>query len=47
MDVEYQEEYVKNSRGVQLFTCRWLPSSSPKALVFLCHGVTVWSAVIS
>ncbi|KAL6564180.1 hypothetical protein OROMI_015630 [Orobanche minor] len=38
MDVEYQEEYVKNSRGVQLFTCRWLPSSSPKALVFLCHG---------
>ncbi|KAJ8898597.1 hypothetical protein K2173_004210 [Erythroxylum novogranatense] len=36
---EYREEYVRNSRGVQLFTCRWLPcSSSPKALVFLCHG---------
>ncbi|XP_042475234.1 caffeoylshikimate esterase-like isoform X2 [Macadamia integrifolia] len=39
MEVEYQEEYIRNSRGVQLFTCRWLPStSSPKALVFLCHG---------
>ncbi|XP_073064866.1 caffeoylshikimate esterase-like [Primulina eburnea] len=38
MDFAYQEAYVKNSRGVQLFTCRWLPSSSPKALVFLCHG---------
>ncbi|XP_052184193.1 caffeoylshikimate esterase isoform X2 [Diospyros lotus] len=39
MDIEYQEEYIRSSRGVQLFTCRWLPSSSsPKALVFLCHG---------
>ncbi|KAH6799734.1 hypothetical protein C2S51_036218 [Perilla frutescens var. frutescens] len=38
MDVEYCEEYIKNSRGVQLFTCRWLPISCPKALVFLCHG---------
>ncbi|KAI3783175.1 hypothetical protein L2E82_13239 [Cichorium intybus] len=38
MEVEYQEEYIRNSRGVQLFTCRWLPLSSPKALVFLCHG---------
>ncbi|KAJ6390478.1 hypothetical protein OIU77_024647 [Salix suchowensis] len=40
MEFEYQEEYVKSSRGVQLFTCRWLPSdsSSPKALVFICHG---------
>uniref|UniRef100_A0A5B7BDN6 Putative caffeoylshikimate esterase isoform X1 n=1 Tax=Davidia involucrata TaxID=16924 RepID=A0A5B7BDN6_DAVIN len=38
MDVEYQEEYITNSRGVQLFTCRWLPFSSPKGLVFLCHG---------
>nr|CAB3461706.1 unnamed protein product [Digitaria exilis] len=33
------QEHVRNPRGVQLFTCRWLPaSSSPKALVFLCHG---------
>lgn len=36
--VEYQEEYVRNARGVQLFTCRWLPFSTPKAVVFLCHG---------
>ncbi|KAI4349664.1 hypothetical protein L6164_010227 [Bauhinia variegata] len=28
----------KNCRGVQLFTCKWLPFSPPKALVFLCHG---------
>ncbi|KAI3526846.1 hypothetical protein L1887_06112 [Cichorium endivia] len=32
------QEYIRNSRGVELFTCRWLPQSSPKALVFLCHG---------
>ncbi|KAK6941004.1 Serine aminopeptidase, S33 [Dillenia turbinata] len=38
MDFEYQEDYIRNSRGVQLFTCRWMPSTSPKALVFLCHG---------
>ncbi|XP_020592015.1 caffeoylshikimate esterase-like [Phalaenopsis equestris] len=39
MDVEYEEEYIKSARGVQLFTCRWLPLfSPPKALVFLCHG---------
>ncbi|VAH34450.1 unnamed protein product [Triticum turgidum subsp. durum] len=39
MDVEYHEEYVRNSSGVQLFTCGWLPAStSPRALVFLCHG---------
>ncbi|TKY52516.1 Caffeoylshikimate esterase [Spatholobus suberectus] len=30
--------YTRNSRGLQLFTCRWLPISSPKALIFLCHG---------
>uniref|UniRef100_A0A453CHA2 Serine aminopeptidase S33 domain-containing protein n=1 Tax=Aegilops tauschii subsp. strangulata TaxID=200361 RepID=A0A453CHA2_AEGTS len=40
MDVEYHEEYVRNSSGVQLFTCGWLPAStSPRALVFLCHGL--------
>ncbi|CAN6561515.1 unnamed protein product [Malus baccata var. baccata] len=38
MEGEYQEVYIRNSRGVELFTCRWLPFSSPKALVFLCHG---------
>ncbi|XAR58433.1 2-acylglycerol O-acyltransferase [Bertholletia excelsa] len=38
MEIQYYEEYIRNSRGVQIFTCRWLPLSSPKALVFLCHG---------
>ncbi|TVU19009.1 hypothetical protein EJB05_35132 [Eragrostis curvula] len=39
MDVDYHEEFVTSSRGLQLFTCGWKPaSSSPKALVFLCHG---------
>ncbi|XP_010512681.1 PREDICTED: caffeoylshikimate esterase-like isoform X1 [Camelina sativa] len=37
-EYEYEEEYIKNSRGVELFACRWVPSSSPRALVFLCHG---------
>ncbi|XP_062201825.1 caffeoylshikimate esterase-like isoform X1 [Phragmites australis] len=44
--VEYQEEYVVNSRGMRLFTCRWLPKKPiPKALVFLCHGYAVECAV--
>ncbi|XP_051150696.1 caffeoylshikimate esterase-like [Andrographis paniculata] len=35
----YEEEYIVNSRGVKLFTCRWSPASGEaKALVFLCHG---------
>ncbi|XP_020231304.1 caffeoylshikimate esterase isoform X2 [Cajanus cajan] len=38
---KYFEEYTRNSRGVQLFTCRWLPFSSPKGLVFFCHGYAV------
>ncbi|KAK7337451.1 hypothetical protein VNO77_18027 [Canavalia gladiata] len=38
LEFEYQEGYWRNSREVQLFTCKWLPYSSPKALVFLCHG---------
>ncbi|XP_058738860.1 caffeoylshikimate esterase-like [Vicia villosa] len=38
LEFQYQEEFWRNSRGVQLFTCKWLPLSSPKALVFLCHG---------
>eukprot|EP01018_Ginkgo_biloba_P027796 Gb_14439 [translate_table: standard] len=37
-NIQYEEEYIYNSRNVELFTCRWLPLSSPKALVFLCHG---------
>ncbi|KAH0912611.1 hypothetical protein HID58_035932 [Brassica napus] len=33
-----EREYIRNSRGVELFACRWVPSSSPRALIFLCHG---------
>lgn len=32
------QEYILNSRGLKLFTCKWLPNDEPKALVFLCHG---------
>ncbi|XP_073317012.1 caffeoylshikimate esterase-like [Primulina huaijiensis] len=36
---KYEEEFIVNSRGVKLFTCRWLPANEePKALIFLCHG---------
>ncbi|URE27073.1 Monoglyceride lipase [Musa troglodytarum] len=35
----YKEEFINSSRGLTLFTCRWLPEKKePKALVFLCHG---------
>uniref|UniRef100_K3ZNU2 Serine aminopeptidase S33 domain-containing protein n=1 Tax=Setaria italica TaxID=4555 RepID=K3ZNU2_SETIT len=41
-------EYARNSRGMSLFACRWLPGKKrnkdarpPKALVFLCHGYAV------
>ncbi|XP_010545011.1 PREDICTED: caffeoylshikimate esterase isoform X2 [Tarenaya hassleriana] len=37
-EYEYHEEYIRNSRGVELFACSWVPPSSPRALVFLCHG---------
>ncbi|KAL7137349.1 hypothetical protein ABFS83_10G085200 [Erythranthe nasuta] len=39
-DIKYEEEYIVNSRGVKLFTCRWSPAADvdPKALIFLCHG---------
>ncbi|XP_052477601.1 caffeoylshikimate esterase isoform X2 [Gossypium raimondii] len=37
--VRYEDEYVTNSRGLKLFTCRWLPvNEEPKALIFICHG---------
>ncbi|XP_066359035.1 caffeoylshikimate esterase-like isoform X2 [Miscanthus floridulus] len=43
LDHEYKEEYVRNSRGMRLFACTWLPGKrrTPKALVFLCHGYAV------
>eukprot|EP00267_Zea_mays_P023232 XP_008648701.1 caffeoylshikimate esterase isoform X4 [Zea mays] len=38
-DIKYDEEYVLNARGMNLFTCQWRPlNSEPKALIFLCHG---------
>lgn len=37
--IRYEEEFILNSRGMKLFTCRWLPANhEPKALIFLCHG---------
>lgn len=43
---KYEEEFICNSRGVQLFTCRWLPLlTAPKGLVFLCHGYGVECSV--
>ncbi|KAM0875096.1 hypothetical protein ACQ4PT_037019 [Festuca glaucescens] len=45
-DFEYEEEFVKNARGMKLFTCRWLPKARPiKALVFICHGYAVECSV--
>ncbi|PRQ46731.1 putative 2-acylglycerol O-acyltransferase [Rosa chinensis] len=39
-NVKYEEEYILNSRGMKLFTCKWLPDNNkpPKALIFICHG---------
>ncbi|KAH9767902.1 Hydrolase 4 domain-containing protein [Citrus sinensis] len=32
-------DFTENSRGLKLFTCRWLPiNQEPKALIFICHG---------
>ncbi|XP_058213487.1 uncharacterized protein LOC131325314 [Rhododendron vialii] len=37
---------VMNSRGMKLFSCRWLPANrEPKALVFLCHGYSMESSI--
>lgn len=37
--IKYEEEFILNSRGLRLFTCRWVPENQePKALIFLCHG---------
>ncbi|KAK3165901.1 hypothetical protein QOZ80_1AG0039130 [Eleusine coracana subsp. coracana] len=38
-DIKYEEDFVVNSRGNRLFTCRWMPKKmDPKALIFICHG---------
>ncbi|KAK4758039.1 hypothetical protein SAY87_019340 [Trapa incisa] len=37
--VNYEEEYILNSRGLKLFTCRWIPKEKEaKALIFIFHG---------
>ncbi|KAK6929281.1 Serine aminopeptidase, S33, partial [Dillenia turbinata] len=37
--IKYEEEFILNSRGLKLFTCRWVPANQqPKALIFMCHG---------
>uniref|UniRef100_A0A0D9V7J9 Serine aminopeptidase S33 domain-containing protein n=1 Tax=Leersia perrieri TaxID=77586 RepID=A0A0D9V7J9_9ORYZ len=37
--MNYEEEFILNSRGNKLFTCRWAPKEhAPKALIFICHG---------
>jgi len=37
--VKYEEEFIKSSRGVKLFTCKWVPADrQAKALICLCHG---------
>ncbi|XP_010509018.1 PREDICTED: caffeoylshikimate esterase isoform X1 [Camelina sativa] len=38
-DTVYEESFINNSRGMKLFTCKWVPAKQePKALVFICHG---------
>ncbi|CAA7389565.1 unnamed protein product [Spirodela intermedia] len=39
-------EFILNSRGLKLFTCRWIPRDDPVALVFLCHGNLLPSGVV-
>ncbi|KAK9123598.1 hypothetical protein Sjap_013200 [Stephania japonica] len=40
--IKYDEEFILNSRGLKLFTCKWLPvDQEPKALIFICHGYAV------
>eukprot|EP00850_Spirogloea_muscicola_P015016 SM000112S23958 [mRNA] locus=s112:16993:19700:+ [translate_table: standard] len=37
--IQYEEGFVRNARGMKLFTATWLPATGePKGLVFLCHG---------
>ncbi|RID67300.1 hypothetical protein BRARA_D02387 [Brassica rapa] len=38
-DVKYEENFIRSSRGLKLFTCKWLPTDQePRAIVFFCHG---------
>ncbi|KAL5569159.1 hypothetical protein UlMin_025734 [Ulmus minor] len=38
-DILYEEGNFINSRGLKLFTCKWVPKNqNPKGLIFVCHG---------
>ncbi|XP_062092737.1 caffeoylshikimate esterase-like [Humulus lupulus] len=38
-NITYEEGHITNSRGMKLFTCKWVPENQdPKALIFICHG---------
>ncbi|PON75335.1 Alpha/beta hydrolase fold [Parasponia andersonii] len=38
-NITYEEGHIENSRGMKLFTCKWVPENQdPKALIFICHG---------
>ncbi|XP_012456488.1 caffeoylshikimate esterase [Gossypium raimondii] len=38
-NVKYDEEFITNSQGSKLFTCKWIPiKDEPKALIFIFHG---------
>ncbi|KAI0501980.1 hypothetical protein KFK09_016925 [Dendrobium nobile] len=44
--IKYEEEFISSSRGLKLFTCRWLPGKGEsKALIFLCHGYAMECSV--
>ncbi|KAG9136439.1 hypothetical protein Leryth_023550 [Lithospermum erythrorhizon] len=46
-NVKYEEEFIRNSRTMRLFTCRWLPGHcEPKALIF-CVMVMQWECSVS
>ncbi|XP_078181003.1 caffeoylshikimate esterase-like isoform X2 [Carex rostrata] len=41
-NIKHEEEFITNSQGKKLFTCRWIPKNTePKALIFVCHGYAV------
>ncbi|XP_028805162.1 caffeoylshikimate esterase isoform X1 [Neltuma alba] len=45
-EIEYHEEYIENSRGMKLMTCRWVSGKErSKALIFLCHGYAMECSV--
>ena len=42
------QEFIVNSRGNKLFTCRWTPQNcQPKAMIFICHGTNAHAPSLS